>query len=106
VIFAQVDNDEEQTSGVIVVIEPDNLERMKTGDPITIEPGTRGGVLRPAKYPQSFGFIICFEADPGPVYELVQKGNTGGLLKYLMRGYRYKPEDGKKAKLDQKRGKA
>jgi hypothetical protein len=93
-ILMQSDDDKHKKSALIIVIEPDNLERMKNGDPITLNPKDVGGFLEPIKYPENFGVFLSFEADPGRCYELQSKPQE--LLQYLMRGWKFNALDGTK----------
>jgi hypothetical protein len=94
-IAFQVDVDELRSSTIIMVLEPDNLERMKQADPITLVPSSGGGALRPFKYPNSVGLLIAYEPDPGPLYEMAKDNESAKkIVPYLMRGYEMTGKDG------------
>ena len=62
-ILMQVDNENDKSSYLVIVIEPDNLERMKTADPITLRPQSIGGFIQPIKYPANFGVLDALAAE-------------------------------------------
>lgn len=74
-----------KTSVLIVVIEPENLERMKKGDPATLESISQGGILPPPLYPLNLGTLIAYETDTAELYIKAQ-GNTLDFLRWLERG--------------------
>lgn len=91
-IVTQVDDDQARESYLVVVIEPDNLER------ITLQTGK--GFLRPIKYPDNFHTLIAYESDPASIYEMISKGTPGHeVVRHLMRGFKFKRQDGKRAEL-------
>jgi hypothetical protein len=90
-VCSLINNDASQESFLIVVIQPQNLERMRKADPITLEPDRLGGLLPTVKYPARLRVLIAYEEDEVEVYRL---GNLGfeQLFKYLLRGFKWKPE--------------
>jgi hypothetical protein len=88
--------DEEGTtdSWLVVVIEPDNLRRMKEHDPITLHSQTFGGYLKPIEHPKRFHMIVCYEEEVTLVYEYMKARDFTGLRKYLERGYQFTNRDG------------
>jgi hypothetical protein len=88
-IVTVINDPTEQQSILIVVLEPDNLKRMKKADPITMETkGPLGGVLPPIDYPQKFAVVIAAEEEEET--KLYQAAGDGSLLHYIMRGYKFK----------------
>lgn len=77
-----------QESVLVIVIERDNLERMKTGDPATLESIHKGGVLIPPQYPQRFSVLVAYEEDDAELYRRV-KGDLGELMVWLERGRKF-----------------
>lgn len=100
-IFAQANSDEIETTLIVIVLEPDNLARMEKADPITLECGEPGGILKPIKYPNRIRIVIAHEKDVGPIYEMIQQGRDNELLHYLMRGYTFTPIDGVETRVPQ-----
>jgi hypothetical protein len=95
-IAAVVDIDEKQQSIVIVVIEADNLARMKQADPITLESIKAGGALVAPRYPANLSLLIAYEEDDAELYRIARSHNALDLIKYLERGWEFKPAiDGK-----------
>jgi len=97
-IMAIVDLPAERRSVLIVVIEPDNLERMKKADPVTLESSLQGGLLKPPAYPLDFSVLIGYEEDSAKLYELAKAARTPHavleLLKWLERGRVFDPKQG------------
>ena len=84
-----------QRSILVIVIEPDNLERMKTGDPATLEAISQGGMLQAPTFPQAFGVLVAYEQDDAELYRKA-KGNPLEMLRWLERGRKFiKGVDGK-----------
>jgi hypothetical protein len=80
----------EARSVLVVVIEADNLERMKKADPITLESFLQGGGLKPPMFPLNMSVLIAYEDDQPKLYELAREGHTPegtkALFDYLERG--------------------
>jgi hypothetical protein len=92
-ILAQLDIDDLQATVLVVVIEADNLARMRKADPVTLESIAQGGLLKPIKYPSKFSLLIAYEEDEVELYKLAQKGGIG-LIEWLRRGYRFDKSKG------------
>jgi hypothetical protein len=87
--------DELQQTILFVVIERDNLDRMRQADPATLESILKGGVLAPPKYPMNFNVLIAYEEDDAELYRRA-KEDPLEMLKWLERGRRFvKGIDGK-----------
>lgn len=84
-----VNNDERQESYLIVVLQPDNLERMKKSDPVTLETVATGGILPTARYPDKLMMLVAYEEDEVGLYKAAQTGNFADLLQFLRRGYKF-----------------
>jgi hypothetical protein len=81
---------------LVVVIETDNLERMKEADPITLESHAAGGLLPTPLYPLNFSVLIAYEEDTD---ELQRQAKIGGaaFLNWLERSRKFDPaKDGVK----------
>lgn len=76
---------EMQKSVLIVVLETENLERMKTGDPVTLESIGEGGILPPPHFPLNFSTLIAYEPDSANLY-LKAGGEPLEFLRWLERG--------------------
>jgi hypothetical protein len=97
-ILIPFDMDAQQESGIVVIIERDNLDRMMQADPITLQTATdaRAGFLKPIKYPQKFSVMIAYEEDSGLLYQLAQAGDVRALIQHIQRGYQFKDNDGRR----------
>jgi hypothetical protein len=67
--------------GLTIILQPDNLARMKQGDPVTIP---------------DFGITVCFEQLPEA--QLIEKLKADPVP-YLTRGWTEHPDDFKKPQL-------
>jgi hypothetical protein len=95
-ICAMINIDEVSRSVLLVVIEKENLDRMKRADPITLESIPSGGILGRPKYPNDFNLLVAYEEESAELYKLVQTGSGADLLRYLERGRVFDPNtDGK-----------
>ena len=92
-ISAMLNIDATKQSILVVVIEPENLERMKEGDPITLMPSLMGGVLPPMKYPDNFALLVAYEENQEELYKAAS-GTMAELMTYLERGFKFLPIDG------------
>jgi hypothetical protein len=88
-IFIPIHNHAERWTALIVVIEADNLERMKKADPITLESKSKGGLMPVLPYPSNTSLLIAYEEDAGPIYEMAQKHDVVGIVKHLERNRRF-----------------
>jgi hypothetical protein len=95
-ICAMLNIDPKQQSILFIVIEKDNLDRMKKADPITLESIKSGGILGQPKYPKDFSLLVAYEEEGDELYKLVQKGDAFEILRFLERGRVFDPNvDGK-----------
>jgi hypothetical protein len=89
-ITAMANDDVLKQSFLILVIEPDNLARLKRSDPITFETsGLPKGILVPPKYPEKLNILVAYEEDDQELYRLARSGIARDLIVYLMRGYNF-----------------
>lgn len=78
---------------LVVVLGSDNLERMQEGDPAEVKlkelasGKNRHLLLQPT-------VVLCYEKDMGKVTKLANAGDIQALLKYLNRGWKFRPERG------------
>lgn len=77
---------ERKRSIIVIVIEPDNLERMSKGDPATLESRSLGGIMPRIDFPENYAVLVAYELDE---VELYKKARAGELLGYLERGRRF-----------------
>jgi hypothetical protein len=86
--MAMLNLEESKQSILLVVIERDNLDRMKKADPITLESVNVGGLLEPPKYPEKFSMLLAYEDDDDEVYKRV-RGDRMEFLRWLERGRKF-----------------
>lgn len=98
-IVFQIEDNPNGQSLLVIVIEADNLVRMKKSDPITLKSAQMGGLLKTVEHPARFRVIVAYEQDSGPLYEFLQRQDQGGLMQYLLRGYKLASNDGLPHKL-------
>ena len=88
-MVTMVDNDESKETYLVLVLQPDNLKRMRRSDPVTIETTLTGGVLPVAKYPDRLMMLVAYEEDEVELYKIAQSGDFGAMLTFLRRGYKF-----------------
>jgi hypothetical protein len=95
-VYTMLNIDTTKESVIIVVIEKDNLRRMREADPASLESVNRGGVMEVPKYPQALSLLIAYENDDDELYKRVRAGDMMDLLRWLERGRKFiQGEDGK-----------
>lgn len=85
-----INNDQSRESVLFIILERDNLDRMKKADPITLSTEGLKGILPSPKYPDRMGVMVAYEEDEVAVYQLAQSGDTHAMFQYVMRGYKWK----------------
>jgi hypothetical protein len=88
-IFIPFHDHEKKRSVLAVILEEDNLARMKGADPVTLESSGRGGIMPYLPYPADTSLLIAFEADTGQILELARKQEIASIFKYLERGFQF-----------------
>ncbi len=76
---------------LVVVFGPQNLERMKKGDPAEVK---LKDIKRSGKDLMNPTIIICYEEDQTKLMQLVNSKNIQQILEYLSRGFEYRPDLG------------
>jgi hypothetical protein len=74
---------------LIVIIQRDNLERMREGDPITLESPSNGGIMPIPKYILDYNMLIAYEEDEPKVMDFAKRRDWYGLVAYLERGRKF-----------------
>lgn len=87
-IVAMLNDPVRRQSVFIVVIERENLDRMREADPITIESPRRGGIMPIPNY-SDLSVLIAYEEDKEQLMEMVKKHDIRGLLQHLERGRKF-----------------
>jgi len=105
VIAAMLNLDKMARSILIVVLEDNNLDRMKKADAVTLESILNGGVLPPPRYPLNLNVLIAYEPDEVELYKRSQ-GDPWELLEWLERGREFiKGVDGTENSFSMNQGK-
>lgn len=96
-IVATIDLPSPDRTVLVMIIEKDNLDRMRVADPITLESRAMGGHVMPKiRHPENLSLLVAYEEDDVELYKLARAGDMIELLRYLERGRKWKPEmDGK-----------
>jgi len=84
-LMSMINLDRLQQTILLVVIQRDNLDRMKKADPITLESTLAGGLLPPPRYPLNLSILMAYEDDQDEVYRRA-RGDQMEFLKWLERG--------------------
>jgi hypothetical protein len=94
VIVFSINVHDEQRTVLAIVLEKDNLERMKQGDPATLESVNFGGVLPAPAYWQRLSILIAYLEDSTEFYEIARrsKADPVELLRYLEKNRQWRPE--------------
>lgn len=93
-ILFQLNFLDEQRTVTCIILEKENLDRMREGDPVTLESSNQGGVLKPAFFPNRMSVLIAYLEDSREFYEIAHKnpGNPLPLLAYLEKHRQWRPE--------------
>lgn len=90
-LATMLDLHDHRKSILLIIIEKENLERMKKADPITLESVNMGGWLPVPAYPQKFSLLIAYEEDSEELHRRA-KGNKQAFLAWLERYRQWKPD--------------
>jgi hypothetical protein len=75
-----------------MILEAENLERMKEGDPLDFQPRTLGAAFA-ADRCADLDIIIAYEEDLNTIMKYQRANDLAGLMRYLERGRRHRPGD-------------
>jgi hypothetical protein len=71
---------------IVVILERDNLDRMREGDPADIQFGSFEHPLLRGKAVNDLDLVVAYEEDSQPIKDLISRGDIGAVLKYIERG--------------------
>ena len=93
-ILFTVEIPEKRRTVFCIVLEKDNLARMRDGDPATLESRNNGGLLPVPQFPQNLNVLVAYLEDTAEFIELAHKnpGNGAVLLHYLEKNRQWRPE--------------
>ena len=77
----------------VIVLDKDNLERMRAGDPFDLQFKAYRQHLPPDLLARELDLVIAYEEDPAVVMRFHLAGDLPGLLAYLERGRVVLPGD-------------
>ena len=94
-MIGMMDIDELSQSILFIVLERDNVERMRKADSVTLESICKGGLLQPIMYPRNFSIFVAIEEDQDELYRRA-RGDRLEFLRWLERNRVFIPSvDGK-----------
>jgi hypothetical protein len=77
-----------RNDALIVIINKSNVERMKRADPAEIKlKELTGNLVSPV-------IMIAYEDSSPQLAKLIQSGDIKGIVKFLQRGWAFKPDKG------------
>lgn len=93
-ILFSVDIPEKQRTVFCIVLEKDNLARMREGDPATLESRSAGGLLPVPQFPENLSLLVAYLEDGAELIELARQnpGNGAVLLRYLEKNRQWRPD--------------
>src|SRR5215831_3656911 len=79
---------------LVMIVEKENLDRMKEGDPLDFQPRS----LPPGQFNwqraiQELDIIIAYEEDRDAIEGYIRVNDLAGLIAHLERGRRHRPGD-------------
>lgn len=78
---------------LVLVLEKENLDRMRVGDPLDFQPRVLGAKLNATISVGDLDIIIAYEEDLGPLMEFQRNNDPLGLIAYIERGRKHQPGD-------------
>lgn len=75
----------------VVILEPENLERMRNGDPYNVRPESLEDFSGHAI--GQLNLVIAYEEDKEAIMKFRDEGDRDGLIAYLERGRVHQPGD-------------
>lgn len=73
---------------LVIIVDGDNIDRLQHFDPISVE------LRKAGKHLVNPTVHICFESDMRNLNKYIQINDMNGMLKYLGRGWQYRPDKG------------
>lgn len=86
-----LETENHEHDALIIVLDPDNLERMKGGDPAEVK---LKQLRQAGKNLVDPAIVLCYEKPSPKFNRLIQSGDTLAVIQYLQRGWQYRPEAG------------
>jgi len=78
---------------IIMILEKENLDRMKEADPFDVHFSSYSNYININYSVKELDFIIAYEEDTNKILEFKRKNDIFGLLKWIQRGRKILPGD-------------
>lgn len=78
---------------LVMVLEKENLDRMRDGDPLDFQPRNLGKRLNQFRQVRDLDIIIAYEEDLTKLMDFQRRQDLPGLIAYLERGRVHRPGD-------------
>lgn len=86
-LILPIETEDHSHDALIIVLEKDNLDRMKQADPAEVDLRKSGKTLvNPV-------VMVCYEEEQAKL-TMVHQGNLEAIIKHLQRGWRFSPDKG------------
>ena len=79
---------------IVMVLEPANIARLRAADPLDFQPRVLRQQLHIERPIRDLDFILAYEEDTAQLVEFKVKGDMAGLMRWIERGRKNRPEDG------------
>lgn len=79
---------------VVLVLEKENLDRMREADPLDLQLRSYAGHMRLDRPIRDLDFIIAYEEDLNTLMDISKRQDLPALLKWIERGRKNQPGDG------------
>lgn len=79
--------------GLVIILEAENLKRMREGDPLDFQPHVLGNHFNMHRSIRDLTIIVAYEEDLKPIMQFQKVNDLVGLMTYLERGRRHEPGD-------------
>lgn len=76
-----------------MILERENLDRMRQGDPLDFLPRTLRQQIRTDRPIRDLDLVIAYEEDVGTIIAFREQDDIAGLMKWLERGRVHRPGD-------------
>ncbi|HZQ53338.1 MAG TPA: hypothetical protein VFB14_14135 [Bryobacteraceae bacterium] len=78
---------------VVMILEKENLDRMKEADPFDVHFSRYAGHMAVDRPIRQLDFVIAYEEDTNRLLEFKAKDDLAGLMKWLQRGRKIEAGD-------------
>ena len=78
---------------VVMILEKENLDRMREADPFDVHFSAYRGQMNVNRQIRELDFVIAYEEDTAKIIAFKQKNDLAGLIAWLERGRKIIPGD-------------